>query len=74
MVSWFVAIPVGVYSATHQYSIPDYIMSIISFIGVGVPGFLLALIFMYFAQTRLPRPECRRLFSAAVYRRAVVGG
>ena len=53
MVSWFVAIPVGVYSATHQYSIPDYIMSIISFIGVGVPGFLLALIFMYFAQTQL---------------------
>ena len=53
LVSWFVAIPVGVYSATHQYSIPDYIMSIISFIGVGVPGFLLALIIMYFAQSQL---------------------
>ncbi len=53
MVSWFVAIPIGVYSATHQYSIPDYILSIISFIGVGVPGFLLALIVMYFAQTQL---------------------
>jgi len=53
LVSWFIAIPVGVYSATHQYSIPDYIMSIISFVGVGVPGFLLALIVMYFAQTQL---------------------
>ncbi len=53
LVSWFVAIPIGVYSATHQYSIPDYIMSIISFIGVGVPGFLLALIIMYFAQAKL---------------------
>jgi len=53
LVSWFVAIPVGVYSATHQYSIPDYIMSIISFVGVGVPGFLLALIVMYFAQSQL---------------------
>jgi peptide/nickel transport system permease protein len=53
LVSWFVAIPVGVYSATHQYSIPDYIMSVISFIGVGVPGFLLALIIMYFAQSQL---------------------
>lgn len=53
IVSWFVAIPIGVYSATHQYSIPDYVMSIISFVGVGVPGFLLALIFMYFAQTQL---------------------
>jgi peptide/nickel transport system permease protein len=53
LVSWFIAIPVGVYSATHQYSIPDYLMSIVSFIGVGVPGFLLALIVMYFAQTQL---------------------
>ncbi len=53
LVSWFVAIPIGVYSATHQYSLPDYVMSIISFVGVGVPGFLLALIFMYFAQTQL---------------------
>lgn len=53
LVSWFVAIPIGVYSATHQYSIPDYLMSIISFIGVGVPGFLLALIIMYFAQAQL---------------------
>jgi len=53
LVSWFIAIPIGVYSATHQYSIPDYVLSIISFVGVGVPGFLLALIFMYFAQTQL---------------------
>ena len=53
LVSWFVAIPVGVYSATHQYSIPDYVMSVISFVGVGVPGFLLALIIMYLAQSQL---------------------
>jgi len=53
MISWFVAIPVGVYSATHQYSIPDYIMSGISFLGVGVPGFFLALIVLYLAQTQL---------------------
>jgi peptide/nickel transport system permease protein len=52
-VSWFVAIPIGVYSATHQYSVLDYVMSIISFIGVGVPGFLLALIIMYLAQSQL---------------------
>ncbi len=35
---WFVSIPIGVYSATHQYSVLDYAMSIISFIGVGIPG------------------------------------
>lgn len=53
LVSWFIAIPVGVYSATHQYSIPDYLMSIISFIGVGTPGFLLALIVMWLAMSQL---------------------
>jgi len=53
LVSWFVAIPVGVYSATHQYSIPDYLMSIFSFIGAGTPGFMLALVVMYLAWSKL---------------------
>ncbi|MBN1312608.1 MAG: ABC transporter permease [Anaerolineae bacterium] len=53
LVSWFIAIPVGVYSATHQYSIPDYVLSVISFVGVGTPGFLLALIVMYLAMSQL---------------------
>ncbi|MFN2131093.1 MAG: ABC transporter permease [Anaerolineae bacterium] len=52
-VSWFIAIPIGVYSATHQYSIPDYLMSAISFIGVGTPGFLVALVVMWLAMTKL---------------------
>ncbi len=43
LVSWFIAIPIGVYSATHQYSILDYMVTFISFIGIGTPGFLLAL-------------------------------
>jgi peptide/nickel transport system permease protein len=53
LVSWFVAIPVGVYSATHQYSIPDYVMSVFSFIGAGTPGFMLALVVMYLAWSEL---------------------
>jgi len=53
LISWLIAIPVGVYSATHQYSIPDYAMSVFSFVGVGVPAFLWALIIMYLAQTQL---------------------
>jgi peptide/nickel transport system permease protein len=53
LVSWFVAIPIGVYSATHQYSIPDYLMSTFSFIGAGTPGFMLALVVMYLAWSRL---------------------
>jgi len=48
-VSWFIAIPLGVFSATHQYSIPDYIATTLSFIGVGTPGFLLALLIMWAA-------------------------
>ncbi len=48
-VSWFIAIPVGVFSATHQYSIPDYIFSAISFIGAGTPGFMIALVVMLVA-------------------------
>ncbi|MBN2389161.1 MAG: ABC transporter permease [Anaerolineae bacterium] len=48
-VSWFVAIPVGVFSAVHQYSIPDYIFSALSFIGTGTPGFMLAMVVMWVA-------------------------
>jgi peptide/nickel transport system permease protein len=49
LVSWFVAIPVGVFSATHQYSIPDYAFSALSFIGAGLPGFMVALVVMWIA-------------------------
>lgn len=42
--SWLIAIPVGIYSATHQYSVFDYIATFIAFVGVATPGFLLALI------------------------------
>jgi peptide/nickel transport system permease protein len=48
-VSWFIAIPLGVYSATHQYSFLDYVVTTFSFIGVGTPGFLLALLIMWAA-------------------------
>jgi peptide/nickel transport system permease protein len=53
LISWLIAIPVGVYTATHQYSFLDYFMSTFSFLGVGVPAFLWALIIMYFAQSQL---------------------
>jgi peptide/nickel transport system permease protein len=51
VVSWFVAIPIGVYSATHQYSFIDYLLTMFSFIGLGTPGFLLALVIMFIAQS-----------------------
>jgi peptide/nickel transport system permease protein len=47
IVSYLVAIPVGIYAATHKYSIGDYIVTFIGFIGMAVPGFLLALVLVY---------------------------
>jgi peptide/nickel transport system permease protein len=46
---WGIAIPIGVYSASHQYSFGDQLITTISFIGLGMPGFLLALLVLYFA-------------------------
>ncbi len=48
IVSWVIGIPVGVYSATHQYSLGDQFFTVVAFIGVGVPGFVLALLLLVF--------------------------
>lgn len=48
--SWVVAIFVGVYSATHRYTAPDYLITVLQFIGLSVPNFMLALILMMFFQ------------------------
>ena len=44
ILSWLIAIPIGIYSATHPYSIVDYIATILAFIWVATPGFLLAFV------------------------------
>jgi len=44
---WLIAFPVGVYSAVRQYSIGDYVVTFLSFLGMATPSFLLALIVMY---------------------------
>ena len=46
VIAWGIAIPVGVYSATHRYSLGDNIVTLIQFIGVAIPEFLLALAVM----------------------------
>jgi peptide/nickel transport system permease protein len=48
LVTWGLALPIGIYSAVRQYSIPDYVFTLIGFVGLAVPNFLLALIIMYF--------------------------
>jgi peptide/nickel transport system permease protein len=42
-----VSMPIGIYSATHQYSIGDHVLSAIGFLGLCLPGFLLALLWMF---------------------------
>ena len=44
---FLVSIPIGIYSATHKYSFFDYTFTFIGFIGLSVPGFLLALVLMW---------------------------
>lgn len=44
---WLIAFPVGVYSAVRQYSVGDYVVTFLSFLGMATPSFLLALFVMY---------------------------
>ncbi|MDG2287015.1 MAG: ABC transporter permease [Alphaproteobacteria bacterium] len=46
---WLVSFPIGIYSATHQYSWGDYGLTFIGFIGLATPNFLLALVLLYLA-------------------------
>jgi peptide/nickel transport system permease protein len=47
--TWVLAIPIGVLSAVKQYSFADYFFTFIGFIGLAIPNFLLALVFMWLA-------------------------
>ncbi|MGH6814559.1 MAG: ABC transporter permease, partial [Hyphomicrobiaceae bacterium] len=47
--TWLVAFPIGIYSATHQYSWGDYGLTFFGLMGIAIPNFLLALVMMYFA-------------------------
>ena len=44
--SYALAIPIGIYSAVNQYSLGDYLLTILGFMGVAIPNFLLALLVM----------------------------
>ena len=45
--TWIVAFPIGIYSATHQYSVADHGLTFIGFLGLATPNFLLALVLLY---------------------------
>lgn len=60
--SWGVSIPLGVYSATHRYTTPDYLIQLLQFVGVAIPQFLAALLLLVFA-SRVFNLEVGTLFS-----------
>jgi len=45
--TWALALPIGIYSAVRRYSFFDYFFTFVGFIGLAIPGFMLALIVMY---------------------------
>lgn len=49
---WAVSMPLGLYCAVKQYSLADYLLTFIGFLGMCIPNFVLALFFIYLAQTQ----------------------
>jgi peptide/nickel transport system permease protein len=47
ILTWGLALPIGIYSAVRQYSVGDYLFTLVGFIGLAVPSFMLALVLMY---------------------------
>ncbi len=47
VLSWAVAIPIGIYSATHKYSPADHMFTFLGFLGLSIPNFILALLFIW---------------------------
>jgi peptide/nickel transport system permease protein len=46
---WLIAFPIGIYSAVRQYSFLDYLFTSLSFIGLGLPSFMIALVLLWAA-------------------------
>lgn len=47
IVTYAIAIPIGIYSATHQYSIGDYVATTLGFVGLAIPNFMIALLLLF---------------------------
>ncbi|HVU35676.1 MAG TPA: ABC transporter substrate-binding protein [Opitutaceae bacterium] len=47
LLTWLIALPMGIFAAVRQYSVADYTLTFLGFIGMSVPGFLAALILIY---------------------------
>jgi len=61
--SWGIAIPIGVYSATHRYTATDYAFSFVGLVGIAIPNFLLALAMLFVSVFYLNAATVGGLFS-----------
>ena len=48
LLTWLVALPIGIYSAVRPYSVADYLFTFLGFLGLAIPSFLLGLLVLYF--------------------------
>ncbi len=48
VLTWAIALPLGIYAAVNKYSIFDYGASFVGFFGLAVPSFVLAIVLLYF--------------------------
>ena len=49
VLTWVIAVPAGIYSATHPRSLGDHVLTVINYVGVATPNFMLALVLMWVA-------------------------
>lgn len=63
LISWAIGIAFGIFSATHQYSLADNVLTVVAFLGLGLPAFLVALV-MIVATWQLTGDVYTGLFSA----------
>ena len=49
VLTWAISVPAGIYSATHPRSLGDHVLTVINYVGVATPNFMLALILMWLA-------------------------
>jgi peptide/nickel transport system permease protein len=64
LLTWLIAVPIGIYSATHQYSLGDHFFTVLGLAGLSIPNFMLALVLMVFASQVLGQ-EVGGLYSQA---------
>jgi peptide/nickel transport system permease protein len=63
LITYVISIPIGVYSATHRYTLPDYVITFLQFLGLSIPAFLFALLLLITATQYWDQP-IGGLFSA----------